>query len=647
MKKNLYISVFASLLVLAGCDDYNEKYFGDLDPNTRPTDVKNIEYMLTDADYATISTNSTNVNLAKSEGTTKELGDVKTDLHLSQKITAAKYIPAFLAGKWYAADKGSSVKLTYQMKGDMPEYLTPLNAASIYKVSNDDYEKVWDASFPFFSPTESASKHIPAILASAFPNAEANDIMLVDYNISENEPGGAVTALNENFEEKWTETVYTAEIEGWNNVITKGTYAWSGRIYKNDCYIQASAFGHKAGENEAYMITPRISVVKDMHLTFDGYYYGAVEAGGKLSLLISEDLANFTPESVAAAKWTDISNEMNLESSTSTSGTFKNACDFDLSAYAGKKIYIAFRYWGNNETGATTGIRLDNVVVKSEGSGSGDDTYVATAGLYQFDETKWTPYTGAYAMTKADFKSMGSNYDNFSASMDANHYLPVFLKLKYPYAQVDDVQAVVYKYFANSKTTVRADEYIYNGTEWIKNTAIETMVDQFVFDGSKWNYDPSMVITLTAGKGQQLSATYYQTITDYVWESIDQPAGATKKGEGYVTSYGNNDYYYGCSAYQNNFDFRPAAWKAQNNVAYGSMSDSELTDLMFKRLPEAFIPALEKIHADAKMIEGIDITYTIKFAIYNGTSTDYWKIVYKLVGPGKFEYVEESLVQGE
>lgn len=647
MKKNLYITVLASLAVLAGCDDYNEKYFGDLDLNSRPVDVKNIEYTLTDADYATISSNSTNVSLAKAEGTSKELGYVKTDLYLSQKITAAKYVPAFLSAKWYGADKGSSVKVTYRVKGNLPEYLTPLNAAATYKVPAEEYEKVWGAAFPFFSPTEPASKHVPEMLVSAFPEAKENDVVLVDYNVSENEPGGAVTALNENFEGKWTQTVYTAEIEGWNNVVTKGTYAWSGRIYKNDCYIQASAFGHKAGESESYMITPRISVVKDMHLSFDGYYYGAVEEGGKLELLIAENLSDFTPEAVAAAKWTDISDAMTLESSTTTSGTFKNACNYDLSAYAGKKIYIAFRYWGNNDTGATTGIRLDNVVVKSEGNGSSEDSYTATTGLYRFNGTDWAVYTDAYALTKADFKSMGSNYDNFSSSMDANHYLPIFLKLKYPYAQADDTQAVAYKYYASSKTTVRADEYIYNGTEWVKNTAVETKADQFVYDGSRWNYDPSMVITLTAGKGQQLSSTYYQLITDYVWEHIDKPAGAVKKGEGYVTSYENNEYYYGTSAYQNNLDFRPAAWKQQNNAAYGSMSDAELTDLMYKRVPEVFVPALETLYSDAKMIDGIDITYTIKFAIYNGTSTDYWKIVYKLVDTGKFEYVPESLVQGE
>lgn len=79
------------------------------------------------------------------------------------------------------------------------------------------------------------------------------------------------------------------------------------------------------------------------------------------------------------------------------------------------------------------------------------------------------------------------------------------------------------------------------------NTRIVDKTEQFVLSDGKWNFDPSTVITLKAEKGNAESAAFYQAITDWVKENHPE----------YVTSYGNNDYYYGGSAYNNNFDFRP------------------------------------------------------------------------------------------
>lgn len=65
------------------------------------------------------------------------------------------------------------------------------------------------------------------------------------------------------------------------------------------------------------------------------------------------------------------------------------------------------------------------------------------------------------------------------------------------------------------------------------------------------------------------------------------------------------------------------------------------------RLPKAFIPALEKNHADAVPAEGIDVTYTVNFVIYDGSSNVNWTAVYKVIGNGKFEYVEDSMKKVE
>ena len=112
----------------------------------------------------------------------------------------------------------------------------------------------------------------------------------------------------------------------------------------------------------------------------------------------------------------------------------------------------------------------------------------------------------------------------------------------------------------------------------------------------------------------------------------------------YVTSYGNNDYYYGGSAYQNNFDFRVSAWKQQGT--YDDLSDEEIEALMWERLPESFPHALEVLYADAAPAEnGVPVIYTINFFIFDGSATLPWTIQYQVVSKGQFEYVEDSLKQ--
>lgn len=148
-------------------------------------------------------------------------------------------------------------------------------------------------------------------------------------------------------------------------------------------------------------------------------------------------------------------------------------------------------------------------------------------------------------------------------------------------------------------------------------------------------YDPNVTITLPAGKGIEISTLYYQTCVDWVKTNIDQPTGAT-----YVTSYGNNEYYSGTSAYQGNVDLRPSAAKAQYAAGYANMTDAQIVDTMKKRFETETMPAaLAILHPDADVIPGMEVLFTINFSAYDGTTTAYI-IVYKVVGKGKFEFVK-------
>ena len=395
--------------------------------------------------------------------------------------------------------------------------------------------------------------------------------------------------------------------------------------------MQQSAYKHADGVLESYMITPAVAIESGMKLTFDACYGNYKAEGGRLTLLYSEDLAGFTKEDIAAATWVDITDAVDIPVPTSTYGTLGNVCDYDLSALAGKSVYFAFRYNGNS-TDATTTVQVDNIVVKKS-AGTSDLKSVQVSDLFQFNGTEWKLFTGALSLDAADYKAMGSNYGNLDDSMSPDNYLPVYLSQQYPYAQEEDQYTVAYKYY-DGKNSVKCATYTMLGGKWT-SASVQVLTNQFVLNNGKWNYDPSTVINLPVEKGNTEVAAFYQAITDWVKENHPE----------YVTGYGNNDYYYGGSAYQNNFDFRVSAWKGQGT--YNDMSDADIEKLMWERLPESFPHALEALYGSVAPVEGIDVIYTINFGIYDGSGTTTWTIQYKVVAVGKFEYVADSLKKVE
>ena len=640
MKKYIILSFVGALSLFSSCN-YNDKYFDGLDELASPSNKLSQEYTLTDADYATMSTLSANKTLATTNNVSSALAAVKTNMYLSDAIPAASYVPAFLASKWYSASEGSAVKVTYKKSVNLPDYLVKLNDTSKnwYTVSTADYKTIWgtNSSVNFFSPSKPASTNIPVFLAAAYPNAVSGDVVAVNYNESASEPT-SVAALSEDFEAPAVGNV--AVVSGWSNITTTGTYTWGEKSFSNNKYIQASAYNHAAGPLEIYMVSPSFTVSSGQVFSFDACLGNYKAEGGKLTVLISSNLAGTAASDIAAATWDDVTSNFTIPIPTTTYGTLGKVGELLLSKYVGKKINIAFRYNGDGTTGATTTVQVDNAVV-AKASGA----YTSTGLLYTYNGTKWVAYTGnSYFLTKADFATMGSSYDNFSATMNADNYVPQFLKLKYPYAQEGDKKAVSYKYYASLSTVIRADEYTYTKGTWVKNNFIQQFTDQFVFANGKWVYNPSVILDLKPVKNLTDVVAFYQAISDYVWAKIDQPNGVTVKGAGYTTSYGNNEYYYGSSAYNNNFDFRPSAWRTQFATPYASMTDAQLTTEMNKRLPDALQHGLEAIYPKAAPVDGVDVTYTINFGIYTGASISACThtIVYKVTGVGKFEYVPNS-----
>ena len=136
-----------------------------------------------------------------------------------------------------------------------------------------------------------------------------------------------------------------------------------------------------------------------------------------------------------------------------------------------------------------------------------------------YDTTKIAA-ANKYTLVTADYDAMGAatgqpgQYDNFSASIDPGFYLPIWLKLKYPYAKSGDVQLVRYLYKA---TAIAPDKgvFVFDGTNWIKYNTTNKVKAKFIFKSGKWQFiDSDILIGLTDGIGD---FTAINVVGDQVW----------------------------------------------------------------------------------------------------------------------------------
>ncbi|MBF1071064.1 MAG: hypothetical protein HXL30_07025, partial [Prevotellaceae bacterium] len=114
MKYSAYLALAAAALFTASCD-YNEQFDGFV-KGPQPTDVKKIEYTLTAADYKAIAENKSNLALCTTKADSAALKALAKTQQFTETVTAAKFLPAFLAEKWFTADDNSAVVVNYNRR---------------------------------------------------------------------------------------------------------------------------------------------------------------------------------------------------------------------------------------------------------------------------------------------------------------------------------------------------------------------------------------------------------------------------------------------------------------------------------------------------------------------------------------------------
>ncbi len=198
MKNKVFSASLVALASLAvmSCDDYNDQF--NLDKTI--TDVRTTTITLASGDYATIAGNETNKAIAaaldQEAGTGTAYADalaaVGTNGYFTTMASPEDYIPAFLAASndYRLADVGSRFTVNVNYYKDPSGYLADFEGKAIgtYDFGFYDYETVWGGNKASYLTPSTLSK-IPEILASANPDAQAGDMMVVNYAYSGIEPG--------------------------------------------------------------------------------------------------------------------------------------------------------------------------------------------------------------------------------------------------------------------------------------------------------------------------------------------------------------------------------------------------------------------------------------------------------------------------
>ena len=306
MKKVLFF--LASILLLASCDNYPIYYpdgGGDNDDNT--SDVRTIDYTLTEDDYRAIVANTKNDALALAECPIDPETDsidytlyeafksIADTLAFNHKAPAEIYVPKFLAEKFPQLSSGSKINLTYNVLGR-------------------DSIIVETVTFSRYNVWVSAIYYRQAIAGDGDQGKlTIQDILLTDPL----------------------------------------TYVW----YYSAAYgMCASAFKHvNSYDSESWLVTPQIDLsrAKTPQFGFDHAFNKAPNFTDECAVLVSTNYAG----DVKTCDWTQLDWNLNEDGTQNvpagTSWTVQHTGYFDFTPFVGKKINIAFRYTTSNGISGT------------------------------------------------------------------------------------------------------------------------------------------------------------------------------------------------------------------------------------------------------------------------------------------------------
>lgn len=664
--KNAFL-IGAVTLAVASCGEnsWNDTYLPGFEGDKGFTDVQTLEYTLTDADYKRIADNKANSAIAKAAGLSKELTAVGTLHYLTQQISADVYIPNLLNDstfQYFTLTDGSAINVTYNVAENLPAEMIGMNAASTYTVSKADYQKAYDSETDYaesFSPLAPASSNVPKLLAANFPNATAGSYVVVNYNNSDSEPVFQKVPFEETDVIK--PTLKKGDEINARGIVTgicaqgfvltdKGgsILVYFGNSYDLKAYSigdQVTVKGTIDSYNKGLQITGSSATVKKADVVEVTYPTPKVYTGAEMDQAILRSADELGVYCEITGKVT-IANEgknynVAVDGAQTAEGSLYQLTDDQKKLFKDGDTYKICGYFLSvTSTGKPKKPKYFNVLVtdakpvtKATRSAMTRAANIPSKGvnaLYMYDGSNWKVASDAVVLQPSDYAMMGISGGYLTADQAAS-FIPKFMEVNYPYAAKDAKKYVVYAV----KDGFMTEEYTFNGSVWensISNEGVVTLTRQFVRRDGKWFMDPSITLTLPSGRNQATSTWFFQTCVDWIRDNV-------QNGAAYITSYGNNEYYCGTSAFEGNIDLRPNKAVGQYAAGYEGMSDDEIVALMKKRFETEVCPgALSVLYPNLEPAPGVEPTVTINFSVYTGSKASY-TIIYKVVGKAKFEFV--------
>ena len=501
MKKILFF--LASTLMLASCENYFiDKNLGGSDYN--PTDVRTIDYTLTDADYNSIVGNKDNIALALAECTVDTLTGaidssayfaflrIGENLAFNKQAPADLYVPAFLAAKFPQLSKGSLFNITYKNCEGAPEYLTTFASTTKYTLSTADYETIWgEGKGGIYYLTPATMMGLTSVLPT---EAEEGAILAVVYEYKDTEPsfgGGNEDDAPKGFFDG------TPESRGFYTTSEAIAAVDAGQIVKDDSIKVGgiiSRWFKKSGGWDTYHSVSFFVMDPVTGMEHEFEFYNCYT--------LNQDI-------FATYEFTDQYNAICIDS---------KGREFHL----GDTVVGAGKYTIYNGTHElnTNCYLTEWRPVSATPAAAPKKAAAAVNGkktvLYQYTEGKWKAYKNdaatVVALPEDVYSAVGYTY-----LLDKNkNILTTFLAQEYPYAQAGQAYTVVY--VSTKEGAYNAIEFVYDGATFVENLGISYTTTTFSLSdvwGSTIYYKQAIM-----GEGQGKLTIQNVKLTDpltYVW----------------------------------------------------------------------------------------------------------------------------------
>lgn len=428
-----------------------------------------VEYTLTNTDYETIGKALLAVSKNKADSTAARAISSNHYFDKTSPFPAAIAIPYLLdntSSDYYIYSNGSTVDVSFREASAVPEEISQISDALTYTVTGADYQEIWGSDDNYingFAPMLPAQNYLPSILSKAYPDATEGQYAVISYSETQENPIFGDQELVQ----------YPIVIYAEDTFSDEGGFVAALPISTESAYsyLNVEHISVVDGIPQGYSS----DAVWTLTETMGGYFLS--DANGTY-LYGSDRYNNFywASEPVTGdATYTFNVNEEEDENVLYCEG-------------AGKWMqYTSYGNFGeyNYQSGNSAHVYMIDTNKASLPTRSVINTPVTTNlnALYYFNGSNWVTAEKATILNPADYTSMGFSNNNLS---DPEIYIPLYLKIEYPYAQAGDEIYVAYNIKTNSCST---DLFVFDGSAWtMNNNGLEDVMAAFVKNEGKWNF---------------------------------------------------------------------------------------------------------------------------------------------------------------